>query len=224
MQVSELIVRYLERLGIRQLFGIPGAHVLPIYDHLYHSSIHSILTKHEQGASFMAGGVARVSGQVSACIATAGPGATNLVTGLANAMLDSVPIVALTGQIPSNMIGTDAFQEVDCINITMPVTKHNELVLHAEDLVPAIKSAFHIANSGRKGPVLLDFPKDVLNKKFAHNFQSEINLPGYNPTIKGNVGQMSTSIVWGINEKGVTRVHCGRIFTNDGFNAFTHRA
>ena len=134
----------------------------------------------------------RVS-QVSALLRQV-PERTNLVTGLANAMLDSVPVVALTGQITRSLIGTDAFQEVDCINITMPVTKHNELVFSAENLIPAVESSFHLANTGRKGPVLLDIPVDLLEEKFPHSFNHEIKLEGYNPTTKGNIGQVKRAL------------------------------
>ncbi|MBT4286511.1 MAG: biosynthetic-type acetolactate synthase large subunit [Deltaproteobacteria bacterium] len=217
---AKALVKLLKTKKVDTIFGYPGGANLPIYEELRKSGINHILSRHEQGAIHMADGYARVKKKPGVCLATSGPGATNLVTGLANAMLDSVPIVALTGQIPSNMIGTDAFQEVDCINITMPVTKHNELVLHAEDLVPAIKSAFHIANSGRKGPVLLDFPKDVLNKKFAHNFQSEINLPGYNPTIKGNVGQIKRAIKTLKKAKQPVVLFGGGIYLSNAINEF----
>jgi acetolactate synthase I/II/III large subunit len=191
---AKALVKLLKKNKVDTIFGYPGGANLPIYEELRKSGINHILARHEQGAIHMADGFARVKNSPGVCLATSGPGVTNLVTGLANAMLDSVPIVALTGQISSNMIGTDAFQEVDCINITMPVTKHNELVLHAEDLVTAVESAFHIADTGRKGPVLLDFPKDILNQKYPHNFNSKINLPGYNPTLRGNVGQIKRAL------------------------------
>ena len=187
---AQALIRFLESQDVDVIFGYPGGANLPIYDELRESGITQILTRHEQGAVHMADGFARVAGKPGVCLATSGPGATNLVTGLANAMLDSVPLVALTGQIPRSHIGTDAFQEVDCINITMPVTKHNELVFKEKDLVPALQTAFRVANSGRKGPVLLDIPKDVLLQKYPHVFDDEIHLPGYRPTVKGDVGQI----------------------------------
>lgn len=188
------LVEILEREGVDTVFGYPGGANLPIYDHLRDSSITHVLSRHEQGAAHMADGYARVAGKTGVCLATSGPGATNLVTGLANAMLDSVPMVAITGQISRSLIGTDAFQEVDCINITMPVTKHNELVFSEEGLVRALKSAFYLANSGRKGPVLLDIPVDVLEEVFPHNLEQTISLKGYKPTIKGNVGQIKRAL------------------------------
>ncbi|MBT7890079.1 MAG: biosynthetic-type acetolactate synthase large subunit [Deltaproteobacteria bacterium] len=191
---SEALVRALEDLGVEVIFGYPGGANLPIYDKLRKSKIRHIMARHEQGAAHMADGYARVAKKPGVCLATSGPGATNLVTGLANALLDSTPLVAITGQISRQLIGTDAFQEVDCINITMPVTKHNELIRYEKDLIPAIESAFYIANSGRKGPVLIDLPVDVLNASYPHEFQHKINLPGYKPTLKGNIGQIKRAL------------------------------
>ncbi len=191
---AQAVVRYLKSTGVDVIFGYPGGANLPIYDELRESGIHHVLSRHEQGAIHMADGYARVAGKPGVCLATSGPGATNLVTGLANAMLDSVPLVALTGQIPRDQIGTDAFQEVDCINITMPVTKHNELVFKEKNVIPALQSAFHIANTGRKGPVLLDFPKDILLNRYPHTFEQQVNLSGYKPTTKGNVGQIKRAL------------------------------
>jgi len=158
---AQLIVKLLERQGIDIIFGIPGGTNLPIYDALYHSKIRHILTRHEQSAGFMAQGLARTNGQASVCMATSGPGATNLITALADAKLDSIPVVAITGQVPTSMIGTDAFQEVDTYGLTLPVTKHNFLVQRPEDLLTIIPEAFRIAESGRPGPVVIDVPKDV---------------------------------------------------------------
>lgn len=191
---AEALVKVLEQEGVDTIFGYPGGANLPIYDALRNSSIRHVLSRHEQGAAHMADGYARVAGRTGVCLATSGPGATNLVTGMANAMLDSVPLVAITGQIARSLIGTDAFQEVDCINITMPVTKHNELVFSAHNLVPALKSAFYLANSGRKGPVLLDLPIDVLEESYPHDFSQTIQLQGYNPTLKGNIGQIKRAL------------------------------
>lgn len=191
---AEALVHLLEENGVDTIFGYPGGANLPVYDLLLKSNIEHILARHEQGAIHMAEGYARVAGKPGVCLATSGPGATNLVTGLADALLDSIPVVAITGQIPRTMIGTDAFQEVDCINITMPVTKHNELVLQEKDLVRSVKSAFHIADTGRKGPVLIDLPKDVLLKSYPHDYSDEVELPGYRPTVEGNIGQIKKAI------------------------------
>lgn len=194
MSGAEALIKALENLGVETIFGYPGGANLPIYDNLRASGIRHVLTRHEQGAVHMADGFARVKQKPGVCLATSGPGTTNLVTGLANAMLDSVPLLAITGQIARHLIGTDAFQEVDCINITMPVTKHNELVRFEKDLVPALESAYYIANSGRKGPVLIDLPLDILKINYPHTFNHKIELKGYNPTIKGNVGQIKRAL------------------------------
>ena len=159
---AQITVRLLERQGIRIVAGIPGGAILPIYDALGHSTtIHHVLARHEQGAGFMAQGMARVSGQPAVCLASSGPGATNLLTAIADAKLDSIPLVAITGQVSRAMIGTDAFQEVDTYGLSIPITKHNFLVSSAEELLEVIPRAFRIAASGRPGPVLIDIPKDV---------------------------------------------------------------
>ncbi len=168
MTGAQLIVRLLERQGVRTIAGIPGGAILPLYDALSGSEIiHHVLARHEQGAGFMAQGMARVSGRPEVCFASSGPGATNLVTAIADAMLDSIPMVAITGQVPLSMIGTDAFQEVDIYGMTVPITKHNFLVRSAEELLEVIPAAFRIAMSGRPGPVLVDVPKDVQNQVIA---------------------------------------------------------
>ncbi|MFN4062869.1 MAG: acetolactate synthase large subunit [Parazoarcus communis] len=165
MTGAQLIVRLLERQGVRTIAGIPGGAILPLYDALSGSDIiHHVLARHEQGAGFMAQGMARVSGKPEVCFASSGPGATNLVTAIADAMLDSIPLVAITGQVPLPMIGTDAFQEVDIYGMTVPITKHNFLVRSARELLEVIPEAFRIAMSGRPGPVLVDVPKDVQNQ------------------------------------------------------------
>lgn len=165
MTGAELIVRLLERQGIRTVAGLPGGAILPLYDALGRSAvIHHVLARHEQGAGFMAQGMARVSGRPEVCFASSGPGATNLVTAIADARLDSIPLVAITGQVPLSMIGTDAFQEVDIYGMTVPITKHNFLVRSARELLEVIPQAFRIAMSGRPGPVLVDVPKDVQNQ------------------------------------------------------------
>ncbi|MGK0288680.1 MAG: acetolactate synthase-1/2/3 large subunit [bacterium] len=191
MTGAQALIAVLEELEVDTIFGYPGGANLPIYDALHGSKIQHILSRHEQGAIHMADGYARVANKPGVCLATSGPGATNLVTGLANALLDSVPVIAITGQIPTHMMGTDAFQEVDCLNITMPVTKHNELVIDPDEIVPSIRSAFYIADSGRKGPVLIDYPKDVTATKKEYDLQGKVrNLPGYQPTVKGHIGQV----------------------------------
>jgi acetolactate synthase-1/2/3 large subunit len=165
MTGAQLMVRLLERQGVRTVAGIPGGAILPFYDALSGSEhIHHVLARHEQGAGFIAQGMARVSGAPQVCIASSGPGATNLVTAIADACLDSIPMVVITGQVPQAMIGTDAFQEVDIYGITVPITKHNFLVRSAQELLEVVPEAFRIAMSGRPGPVLIDVPKDVQNQ------------------------------------------------------------
>ncbi|MBR2353656.1 MAG: acetolactate synthase large subunit, partial [Clostridia bacterium] len=160
---AEIVIQTLIEQGVTDVFGYPGGQVLNIYDALYKESdkINHILTAHEQGASHAADGYSRVTGKVGVCIATSGPGATNLVTGIATAMLDSIPMVAITGNVPSSLIGKDSFQEIDITGITLPITKHNYFVHRVEDLADSIREAFRIAKSGRPGPVLIDIPKDV---------------------------------------------------------------
>mgnify|MGYP000898340589 FL=1 len=161
---AQIVVRLLERQGVRTVAGIPGGAILPIYDALSKSEIHHVLARHEQGGGFMAQGMARATGVPAVCMASSGPGATNLLTAIADAKLDSIPLVAITGQVPKPMIGTDAFQEVDTYGLSIPITKHNFLVGSADDLLTVIPRAFRIAASGRPGPVLVDIPKDVQNQ------------------------------------------------------------
>ena len=181
---SEIIMECLIREGVSVMFGYPGGAILPTYDAMtqYQDRLHHVLVRHEQGASHMADGYARATGRVGVCIATSGPGATNLVTGLATAMMDSSPIVAVTGQVAIPAIGSDAFQETDVTGVTLPVTKHNYLVTDVEDLAYTIKEAFYIARSGRPGPVLVDVPKDIQNAMAEYVYpEGEITLPGYHP-------------------------------------------
>jgi acetolactate synthase-1/2/3 large subunit len=168
------------------MFGIPGGAILPAYDPIFDSSIRHILVRHEQGAGHAATGYAQVTGRVGVCIATSGPGATNLVTALADAQMDSVPMVAITGQVSSAAIGTDAFQEADIRGITMPITKHNFLITNADDIPHAIAAAFHIAETGRPGSVLVDISKDALQAKTIFTWPTELQLPGYNPIVDAN--------------------------------------
>ena len=160
---ATLLTRLLERQGIQLLSGIPGGAILPFYDALHGSGLTHILARHEQGAGFIAQGMARATGRAAVCVATSGPGATNLLTAIADARMDSVPLVAITGQVPQALIGTDAFQEVDTYGLTVPITKHNFLVRSPAELLEAVPLAFQIAESGRPGPVLIDLPKDVQN-------------------------------------------------------------
>ena len=162
MRGADMVVRALEDEGVQVVFGFPGGAVLPLYDALYDSKkLKHVLTRHEQGAVHAADGYARTSGKVGVCIATSGPGATNMVTGLTNAYMDSVPVVAITGQVPLSSIGKDSFQEADITGITLPITKYNFLVKSVEEIVPTIQKAFYIAKTGRPGPVLIDLPKDL---------------------------------------------------------------
>lgn len=190
MSGAEMVIEALQNEKVEVLFGHPGGAILPIYDALYDTNIKHVLAKHEQGAIHAAEGYAKVTGKPGVVISTSGPGATNLVTGIADAMMDSLPLVIFTGQVSRNVIGTDAFQESDVIGITMPITKHNYQVQHAEELPRVIKEAFHIATTGRPGPVLIDIPKDVSLEKAEVNVDLKINLPGYNPNTSPNLLQI----------------------------------
>ena len=184
MSGAKSLVQSLESAGVDVMFGIPGGAILPAYDPIFDSSIRHILVRHEQGAGHAATGYAQVTGRVGVCIATSGPGATNLVTPLADAAMDSVPMVAITGQVPSAAIGTDAFQEADIRGITMPFTKHNYLITDPNDIPRAIAEAFYIASSGRPGPVLVDIAKDALQKETDFVWPKDLSLPGYHPQIE----------------------------------------
>ncbi|MFZ4826843.1 MAG: biosynthetic-type acetolactate synthase large subunit [Phototrophicaceae bacterium] len=194
---AEIILECLIREGVDVMFGYPGGAILPTYDAMskYKGKIHHVLVRHEQGASHMADGYARASGRVGVCIATSGPGATNLVTGLATALMDSVPVVAITGQVGTKAIGTDAFQETDVTGVTIPVTKHNYLVTNVDELAYTIKEAFHIARSGRPGPVLIDVPKDVQNATTDFEWDdSPIELLGHKPTLTASEQQIQQAV------------------------------
>jgi acetolactate synthase-1/2/3 large subunit len=186
MNGATSLVKSLEASGVDVMFGIPGGAILPAYDPIFDSTIRHILVRHEQGAGHAATGYAQVTGRAGVCIATSGPGATNLVTPLADAAMDSVPMVAITGQVPSLAIGTDAFQEADIRGITMPFTKHNFLVTNPHDIPRVIAEAFHIATTGRPGPVLVDIAKDALQKETTYNWPTSIDLPGYKPQLMPN--------------------------------------
>jgi acetolactate synthase-1/2/3 large subunit len=186
MTGASSLVKSLEAANVDVMFGIPGGAILPAYDPIYDSTIRHILVRHEQGAGHAATGYAQVTGRAGVCIATSGPGATNLVTPLMDAAMDSVPLVAITGQVPSAAIGTDAFQEADIRGITMPFTKHNFLVTNPDEIPRVIAEAFHLATSGRPGPVLVDVAKDALQKQTNYNWPTSINLAGYKPQIQPN--------------------------------------
>ncbi len=191
MTGAQSLVRSLEEVGADVVFGIPGGAILPAYDPLYDSTrVRHILVRHEQGAGHAAEGYAQATGRVGVCIATSGPGATNLVTPIADAYMDSVPIVAITGQVARPMIGTDAFQEADISGITMPITKHSFMVQHADDIPRAIAEAFHIASTGRPGPVLVDLPKDVMQEQGTFSWPPRIDLPGYHPVTRPHAKQV----------------------------------
>src|SRR4051812_40330777 len=179
---AQSLVRSLEAVGVEVIFGIPGGAILPAYDPLFDSTVRHVLVRHEQGAGHAATGYAQATGRVGVCMATSGPGATNLVTPLADAHMDSVPIVAITGQVPSGAIGTDAFQEADIRGITMPVTKHNFLITDPDEIPQAIAEAFHLAATGRPGPVLVDIAKDALQRTTNFSWPPRLDLPGYKPT------------------------------------------
>ena len=190
MRGGEAIIESLKNMGVKTIFGYPGGQTIPFYDMLYDSDMDHILVRHEQCAAHAADGYARASGRVGVCVATSGPGATNLVTGIATAYMDSSPIVAITGQVPTHLIGNDAFQEADIIGITMPITKHSYQPKNP-DLIPSmVKSSFEIAKTGRPGPVLIDVPKEVQEGELTNFDDSLIDTPGYNPTIKGNIRQI----------------------------------
>jgi acetolactate synthase-1/2/3 large subunit len=192
MKGSRVILEALKREGVDTIFGFPGGQVIPLYDALYDFDINHILVRHEQGAGHAADGYARASGKVGVCLATSGPGATNLVTPIANAYMDSVPMVAITGQVSRHLIGLDSFQEADITGITLPIVKHSYLVQHAQDLPRIIREAFYIAGTGRPGPVLIDIPVDVTKEEMGFDVEAipEMNLPGYKPTVKGHPKQI----------------------------------
>jgi acetolactate synthase-1/2/3 large subunit len=187
---ARALIKCLEEEGVDTIFGYPGGQIIPFYNELYDSNLRHILVRHEQAAAHAADGYARATGKTGVCVSTSGPGATNLVTGIATAYMDSVPIVALTGQVPTFMIGNDAFQEADITGITQPITKHNYLVQDTNELPRIVKEAFHIASTGRPGPVLIDLPKDVQNTEIDFYYPDKVELRGYKPTYKGNIQQI----------------------------------
>ena len=190
MTGDQILVQSLKDEGVDIMFGYPGGVLLGLYDALFNSGIKHVLPKHEQAAAHAADGYARSTGKVGVVLATSGPGATNLITGVATAFMDSVPLVVLTGQVPTHMIGGDAFQEADIIGITRPITKHSYLVTKTEDIARVVQEAFHIAGTGRPGPVLIDLPKDVLTGKAKYDRPKSIDIRGYKPKVEGHLGQI----------------------------------
>ena len=190
MNGAKILVESLKKEGVGAVFGYPGGQALPLFDALYGSDLRFYLVRHEQAAAHAADGYARATGKPGVCIATSGPGATNLVTGIATAYMDSIPIVAITGQVKTFMIGNDAFQEADIIGITRPITKHNYLVKDVKDLARTVKEAFHIASTGRPGPVLIDLPSDVQLAETEFHYPHEVQIRGYKPTYCGHPGQI----------------------------------
>src|SRR5215210_5919482 len=183
MTGADILVRCLINHGVDTVFAYPGGASMPLHQSLTHVAdrIRTILPRHEQGGGFMAQGYARTTGKVGVCMATSGPGATNFVTVLADAKMDSVPVVAITGQVGTKVIGTDAFQETPIVEICRPITKHHYLINRTEDIVRVMKEAFHIATSGRPGPVIVDIPKDVQNRMIVPDYEAAMDLPGYRP-------------------------------------------
>jgi acetolactate synthase-1/2/3 large subunit len=187
---AQALIKSLEMEGTEVMFGLPGGAILPVYDPLIDSSIRHILVRHEQGAGHMAEGYAHATGRPGVAMVTSGPAATNIVTPLCNAYMDSTPIVVITGQVPYSVIGSDAFQECDTVGITMPVTKHNWLITDPQDVPRVIREAFHVATTGRPGPVLVDMPKDVSNQMMDWHWPDDVDLPGYKPNTKGHAKQI----------------------------------
>ncbi len=191
MTGAQILCESLVKEGVEVIFGLPGGAVIPLYDTLpQYPQLRHILVRHEQGAAHAADGYARAAGGVGVCFATSGPGATNLVTGIANAFLDSSPVIAVTGQVSKSFIGRDAFQETDITGITLPITKHNYLVLDVNDLAGVVKQAFHLARTGRPGPVLIDIPRDVFLEQTEFDYPDKVDLPGYKPTLQGHPTQI----------------------------------
>jgi len=187
---AQILMEVLKDEGVDTIFGYPGGAIIDIYDELAKTDIHHILVRHEQGAVHAADGYARAAGKVGVCLVTSGPGVTNTVTGIASAYMDSVPIVILSGQVPTALIGNDAFQEVDIVGITRPCTKHNYLVMTIEDLASTVKEAFYLARSGRPGPILVDIPKDITKDVMEYTPPGEVKLKSYHPTYKPNMKQL----------------------------------
>jgi len=207
---AQILCEGLVREGVEVIFGFPGGAVIPLYDTLpQYPQLRHILVRHEQGAAHAADGYARATGRVGVCFATSGPGATNLVTGIANAFLDSVPVIAVTGQVRRDFIGRDAFQETDITGITLPITKHNNLVMDVNELASVIKQAFHLARTGRPGPILIDIPRDIFLEQTEFHYPDTVDLPGYKPTLQGHPTQIKKAAKM-INEAKRPIVIAGR--------------
>ncbi len=190
MTGAQAVVKILEAEGVQVIFGYPGGAILPVYDAMLHSDIEHVLVRNEQGAAHAASGYARITGKAGVCMVTSGPGATNLITGIATAYLDSIPMVAITGQVPVSMIGRDFFQEVDITGATEPFTKHNYLIKEVQEIPRIFREAFHIATTGRPGPVLIDIPKDISTSMLEYHYPEKFDLKGYKPTIQGHPKQI----------------------------------
>ena len=212
---AKAVIESLYKENVDVIFGYPGGQVLPLYDELYDADIRHILVRHEQAAAHAADGYARATGKAGVCLATSGPGATNLVTGIATAYMDSIPVVAITGQVPRSLIGNDAFQEANITGITLPITKHNYLIQDTKDIPRVFKEAFYIAQTGRPGPVLIDLPKDTQTELIEFEYPQEVKLRGYKPTYAGNEQQIkkAASLILK-SEKPIFYVGGGIIFSN----------
>lgn len=217
---SQILLETLVKEGVDVIFGYPGGAVLEIYHELPNYPIRHVLVRHEQAAVHAADGYARASGRIGVALVTSGPGATNTVTGIATAYMDSIPIVILTGQVPTMLIGNDSFQEADIVGITRPCTKHNYLVKDLEDLSQVIREAFYIARTGRPGPVLIDLPKDVMNSFCEYEFPETIHLRGYNPTIRGHVGQIKRAVTEILNAEKPVLFGGGGVISSNGAEEF----
>ena len=192
---ADIVIRCLQEEGVEHVFGYPGGAVLHLYDAIHaQNHINHVLVRHEQAATHAADGYARATGKPGVVLVTSGPGLTNAVTGIATAYMDSIPMVVLSGQVPTKLIGNDAFQEVDSVGITRPCVKHNFLVKDVRDLAETMKKAFYIATTGRPGPVLVDLPKDVTSNKTTFSYPSKIKMRSYNPTLKGHTGQIRKAV------------------------------
>jgi len=218
MTGAQILIECLKREGVEVMFGYPGGSVLPIFDKLYDADIKFILTRHEQGAAHAADGYARATGKVGVCLATSGPGATNLVTGIANAYMDSIAMVAITGQVKTHLIGNDAFQEADVTGVTRPITKHNYLVKDAKDLATIVRQAFYIASTGRPGPVLIDIPVDVQQQDIEFIWPEETKIRGYNPTLFGHPGQIKKAAKLIAQSKKPILYAGGGVISAGGYN------
>jgi acetolactate synthase-1/2/3 large subunit len=205
---AQALIKSLEMEQVEVMFGLPGGAILPVYDPLIDSSIRHILVRHEQGAGHMASGYAHATGRPGVAMVTSGPAATNIVTPLCDAYMDSIPVVVITGQVAYSVIGTDAFQEADTVGITMPVTKHNWLISDAQDIPRVVREAFHVATTGRPGPVLIDLPKDVANAQMEWYWPEKIDMPGYKPNVKGHPRQIKDAATL-INEATRPVIYAG---------------